>query len=199
MRALSQSWDCKNPWWYYSCIAVVVQNRFVAEGRMDILAKAERIIYPGLDREGVMSPRRVLFFGKMHQITGQDCVGEWWIITRVGHACPVMAKDVFLRIKMRISQLWILMWESRVLLQSPTRRPQLRRSSLFPKKARKKRSRPQTLLRISQKFKREMQINFLGQDQNPEWGTSTRDYLKEEEVSAQVSTRFFRSSDLDSS
>lgn len=56
---------------------MVVQNRFVAEGRMDILAKAERIIYPGLDREGVMSPRRVLFFGKMHQITGQDCVGEW--------------------------------------------------------------------------------------------------------------------------
>lgn len=44
-----------------------------------------------------------------------------------------------------------------------------------------------------------MQINFLGQDQNPEWGTSTRDYLKEEEVSAQVSTRFFRSSDLNTS
>lgn len=71
---------------------------------MEILAKAERIICPVLDQEGVMSPRGVLFLAKCTRLL------DGIVLEKVNHhkssmLVLVMAKDSFLRVRKKISQL----------------------------------------------------------------------------------------------
>lgn len=44
--------------------ALMPENRFVADGRMEILPEDDRIFCPGLGREGVMLPGRLLSLGE---------------------------------------------------------------------------------------------------------------------------------------
>lgn len=63
---------------------LVVEYRFVVDGRMESLGGAMRIFYLGLDLEGIMSHGGILFWSNASDI-GRVYVGEGWII--FGAAC----------------------------------------------------------------------------------------------------------------